>query len=205
MADFASSLDDPAEPSVEEIQRENGRQLMPYEDQAGAVQAHSMGCGNPLHQQNPYALADFRREVYTDVLSMCAATMSASHQAAAIRQQQPQQVIIHNNTCLQANTAVDNKEATSKKKKTSKPFKWFLKIWESKMNRFVIIGFSCLSVYMLHQYLTHRYRMDQMQKKIDSNLMLKGSQWVSNVFNGKAQPAVQSPQPTGPSLLRYVI
>eukprot|EP00919_Chromeraceae_sp_WS-2016_P073911 GHVR01174779.1.p1 GENE.GHVR01174779.1~~GHVR01174779.1.p1 ORF type:complete len:201 (-),score=49.68 GHVR01174779.1:77-679(-) len=127
-----------------------------------------------------------RREVYSDMLNLCAASSWSAVQAskaAFIRSQEntrhthvPQQVVIHNTV------QVDNKGNKDKQKKQHN--KSFIEgIMESKFNKLMIFGCVCLSGYMVVMYVKHRHHVTQMQKKIDSSILLRGSQALSTVLS----------------------
>lgn len=57
---------------------------------------------------------------------------------------------------------------------------WDLKkFFRSPFNRMCLVGSVGFGFYVYQQHLSHQWRMNEMQRRIDANLVLKMSQWVS--------------------------
>ncbi|CAD7951262.1 unnamed protein product [Amoebophrya sp. A25] len=51
--------------------------------------------------------------------------------------------------------------------------------WRSPLNRFCVYCAGGLGMYLLQQRMQHSWRLAEIQRRIDANIMLKMSQWLS--------------------------
>jgi len=87
---------------------------------------------------------------------------------ALAKDQTPQQIIINN-------VATTSSQSPRKKKHWSDSL---LKFLESPVNRVAVFGLSGVGVYFVWTYFEHKWHMEEVQKKIDANILLRASQWA---------------------------
>jgi len=92
-------------------------------------------------------------------------------------QQQPMQLIINNHaesTCKQQATPVQPRQETKEVQIGVR------ELLTSPMNRFMLFSVVGLGLYFLHGHLQHKWRMDEMQRRIDANLFLRITRLLGN-------------------------
>jgi hypothetical protein len=75
-------------------------------------------------------------------------------------------------------------EGPRKKEQTGAAWSEFARdFFASGFNRTCFFGATGVGLYLVYGFLQHRWQLEQMQKKIDANFVLKASQWL---FDEKA-------------------
>lgn len=77
----------------------------------------------------------------------------------------------------------------------------FTTFFSSKFNRFCFFSVCGVGVYIYWSYLDHKWHMEQVQRRIDSNFLLRTSQWLFNDSQLLNQPRPQSISMPNPSRL----
>ncbi len=80
----------------------------------------------------------------------------------------------------------------------------FNAFFSSNFNRFCFFGMCGVGAYMYWSYLDHKWHMEQVQRRIDSNFLLRTSQWLFNdsqLLNAPRAPSVSSSLPSPSKLL----
>mmetsp|Transcript_15632 Transcript_15632/g.15418 ORF Transcript_15632/g.15418 Transcript_15632/m.15418 type:complete len:244 (+) Transcript_15632:14-745(+) len=54
------------------------------------------------------------------------------------------------------------------------------RFFESPFNKACFLGITSVSLYLVYGYYTHKWREEEMQRKIDANFLLRATQWAFN-------------------------
>ena len=104
---------------------------------------------------------------------------------ASEAQQAPQPIIIQNHATSASQSQatapkVDEDERRMRRREPESPLLAFLRsMFGNRVNRFFMFSTVGLSFYLVHQWMQHNFRTVEMQKKIDANIIMRMSQWMS--------------------------
>jgi len=108
---------------------------------------------------------------------VCAELAAAVQQQQPTSQQQPMQLIINNHaesTCKQEAAPVQPRPETKEVQSGVK------ELLASPISRFMLFSVLGLGLYFLHGHLQHRWRMEEMHRRIDANLFLRITRLLGN-------------------------
>jgi hypothetical protein len=143
-----------------------------------AVEQVSSPSVRPLPSRTPAVRTDLqtqRSQLLAQLKDEIVADLTTALRPEAQKPMAPQQIII-NNVATSGNSESPKK---GKKSRNSwlENFRLFM---ESPVNRFAVIGFSGVGIWLVWSYLEHKWHMEAVQKKIDANILLRASQWAFN-------------------------
>lgn len=131
----------------------------------------------PMHmaeealQKNELFLEQLRMEVKCQIEAIRAQQMAAATQS-------PVQIVVENCSSVRADQTLQHQE--SQPLPVANTELWWQKFLASPANRFVIFTTVQLSLYFAHGYLSHRYRLSELQHRIDANAFLRFQQILNS-------------------------
>lgn len=163
----------------------------------------------------PTGDSQFERERYSPMVDQDGhAELRLAHTIAmALRMSQdPVPITINNISAAQAEVANQTQLAMMERAAAGPARRPSLEImadmfntfFSSNFNRFCFFSVCGVGVYMYWSYLDHKWHMEQVQRRIDSNFLLRTSQWLFNdsqLLNAPKMPQnLPSPNRLFPSL-----
>lgn len=138
-------------------------------DRRSLARRHTMG-------ENEHVLMDhmLREKARNDILvDLCQAM-----QRSSVEKEKPQQIIINNVSASQSR-GEDSKRLKQDDRSSLVVWAEFGKtFFQSGFNRVCFFGTAGMGLYLAYGYLSHKWEMEAMQKRIDANLLLRASQWM---------------------------
>lgn len=149
------------------------------------MQGGPMGMPGMHQQHQQQEIQELKHGMHTVLQRMESQTLQFQQQMG-----RPQPIIIQNHAQSTTEQKMEAPEAAPKKDDDDRKIVgihsflfdmyWDLKkFFRSPFNRFCLMGSVGFGFYMYQQHLNHQWRMSEMQRRIDANLVLKMSQWVS--------------------------
>ncbi|PHJ25399.1 microneme associated [Cystoisospora suis] len=115
--------------------------------------------------------------------------------AAASKPLPPPNIIIQNKTEV-ASTTESNLQNLShrddRENKSSPFFDWVSRFFSSRLNQLIALCSVGLGCYMLLEHWRHSWRMAQLRRRVDSNILLRGVQMLEETI-GVRRPTTSSP------------
>ncbi len=118
----------------------------------------------PPGREDRWSQGDGRSQLITQLKEDIVADLTS----VLAKEQTPPQIIINN-------------VATTGSQSPRRKDNWTDSVWkflESPVNRVAVFGLSGVGVYLVWTYLEHKWHMEEVQKKIDANILLRASQWA---------------------------
>lgn len=91
-----------------------------------------------------------------------------------LQQQRQPSIVIQNNTAVAAKAEAPSQQP----EKSNRLMLWASSFFSSRLNRLLFVcgvGFSC---FMLLEHWRHSWRMAQLKRRMDANLLLRGFQMI---------------------------
>jgi hypothetical protein len=132
------------------------------------------------------ALESFRNSIVSDLSAVLLEKDRISKQQLQQRTQ-PQQIIINNISKSEVKS-----RGESDKKVSSEWADAFREFWQSKLNRVIVLTTITVGGVIFYEYLQHKWELEEMEKRVEANLLLKGARWLTQQTEGAGKEAVDS-------------
>jgi len=159
-------------------------QIVSIEQDKSRVQPMPTSCSpsSPISpgSDSEHMLLDYMRGLHQMLLAQQTQLGIALQMQMQQQQQRQSPIIIQNTTQVAAESRMEARAAQSGS--TLGIPKWIGRFWSSPANKVLIISTVLVTAYVVREHWRHEWKVEQWQRRVDSNVFLKGVQMLERSF-----------------------